>query len=75
MTPELLNKVENVMHSAECNADHMLQYLVVNFAKSFRSQTSQTKHQTNETNETNETNGPSFKKELIPIQLKETDLQ
>ena len=37
ITPELLNKVENVMHSAECNADHMLQYLVVNFAKSFRS--------------------------------------
>jgi replication factor C subunit 3/5 len=40
ITSDLLNKVENVMHSAECNADHMLQYLVVNFAKSFRSQTS-----------------------------------
>jgi replication factor C subunit 3/5 len=35
ITSDLLNKVENVMHAAECNADHMLHYLIVNFAKSF----------------------------------------
>ena len=35
ITTDLLNKVENVMHAAECNADHMLHYLIVNFAKCF----------------------------------------
>jgi len=30
-----MNKVENVMHAAECNTDHMLRYIVVNFAKLF----------------------------------------
>jgi DNA polymerase III delta prime subunit len=38
ITSDLLNKIENVMHAAECNADHMLRYIVVNFAKCFRSQ-------------------------------------
>ena len=37
ITSDLLNKVENVMHASECNADHMLHYLIMNFAKSFRS--------------------------------------
>jgi replication factor C subunit 3/5 len=37
ITSDLLNKVENVMHAAECNADHMLHYLIINFAKSFGS--------------------------------------
>jgi replication factor C subunit 3/5 len=37
ITSDLLNKVENVMHAAECNADHMLHYLIMNFAKSFGS--------------------------------------
>jgi len=32
---DLLNKVENVMHAAECNTDHMMHYLIVNFAKCF----------------------------------------
>ena len=36
ITSSLLNKVENVMHSAECNSDHMLHYLIVSFAKCFR---------------------------------------
>ena len=35
ITSELMNKVENVMHAAECNTDHMLRYIVVNFAKLF----------------------------------------
>jgi len=35
ITTDLLNKVENVMHAAECNADHMLHYLIVNFVKCF----------------------------------------
>jgi len=38
ITSNLLNKVENVMHVAECNTDHMVYYLIVNFAKCFRSQ-------------------------------------
>jgi DNA polymerase III delta prime subunit len=37
ITTDLLNKVENVMHAAECNTDHMMHYLIVNFAKCFRS--------------------------------------
>ena len=36
ITSTLLNKVENVMHSAECNSDHMLHYLIGSFAKCFR---------------------------------------
>ena len=35
ITSDLLNKVENAMHAAECNTDHMLRYIVVNFAKLF----------------------------------------
>ena len=35
ITSELLNKVENAMHVAECNADHLMHYLIVNFAKWF----------------------------------------
>jgi len=35
ITTDLLNKVENVMHAAECNTDHMMYYLIVNFAKCF----------------------------------------
>ena len=35
ITSSLLNAVENVMHAAECNADHMLHYLVANFVKGF----------------------------------------
>ena len=37
ITSDMLNKVENVMHSAECNTDHMMHYLIVNFAKCFHS--------------------------------------
>ena len=37
ITSDMLNKVENVMHSAECNPDHMMHYLIVNFAKCFQS--------------------------------------
>ena len=37
ITTNLLNKVENVMHAAECNTDHMIHYLIVNFAKCFNS--------------------------------------
>jgi DNA polymerase III delta prime subunit len=35
ITTELLNKVENAMHVAECNADHLMHYLIVHFAKWF----------------------------------------
>ena len=35
ITSNILNAVENVMHASECNADHMLHYLVANFAKFF----------------------------------------
>jgi replication factor C subunit 3/5 len=35
ITPELLNKLENVMHANECNVDHIMQYVVSNFAKCF----------------------------------------
>ena len=37
ITSEYLNKVENVMHASECNQDHMMHYLIVNFAKCFQS--------------------------------------
>jgi len=35
ITTDVLNKVENAMHAAECNTDHMMHYLIVNFAKCF----------------------------------------
>ncbi len=35
ITPELLNKLENVMHANECNVDHIMQYIVSNFARCF----------------------------------------
>lgn len=35
ITPELLNKLENVMHANECNVDHIMQYIVSHFAKCF----------------------------------------
>ena len=35
ITQELLNKLENVMHANECNVDHIMQYVVSNFAKCF----------------------------------------
>ena len=35
ITPELLNKLENVMHANECNVDHIMQYVVSNFARCF----------------------------------------
>ena len=38
ITSELLDKVENAMHVAECNTNHLVHYLVLNFAKWFRSQ-------------------------------------
>jgi DNA polymerase III delta prime subunit len=38
ITTTLLNKVENAMHVVECNADHLMHYLIINFAKCFRSQ-------------------------------------
>ena len=37
ITADLLNKVENAMHVAECNPDHLTRYLIVNFAKWFGS--------------------------------------
>ena len=40
ITSELLNKVENVIHAPECNTDHMMHYLIVNFAAHFSSFTS-----------------------------------
>jgi replication factor C subunit 3/5 len=38
ITRELLNTVENAMHVVECNTDHLMHYLIINFAKCFRSQ-------------------------------------
>ena len=35
ITPELLNKLENVMHANECNVDYIMQYVVSNFARCF----------------------------------------
>jgi replication factor C subunit 3/5 len=35
-TSTLLNKMENVMHIAECNTDHLVHYLIMNLAKCFR---------------------------------------
>jgi replication factor C subunit 3/5 len=35
ITSDLLNKVENAIHLTECNPDHLMHYLVVNFAKWF----------------------------------------
>jgi len=35
ITPELLNNLENVMHANECNVDHIMQYIVSNFARCF----------------------------------------
>ena len=35
ITSELLNKVENAIHLTECNPDHLMHYLIVNFAKCF----------------------------------------
>ena len=35
ITQELLNKLENVMHANECNVDHIVQYIISNFARSF----------------------------------------
>jgi replication factor C subunit 3/5 len=37
ITPDLLNKVENAIHLMECNSDHLMHYLIVNFAKWFAS--------------------------------------
>ena len=42
ITPEFLNKLENVMHTTECNIDHVMQYLVSNFAKCFATATATT---------------------------------
>jgi hypothetical protein len=28
-----LNKIENVMHIAECNTDHLMHYLILNLVK------------------------------------------
>ncbi len=42
ITPEFLNKLENVMHTTECNIDHVMQYLVSNFAKCFATATAVT---------------------------------
>jgi len=39
ITQELLNKLENVMHANECNVDHIMQYVVSNFAKCFGTST------------------------------------
>ena len=36
ITSALLNKIENVMHIADCNTDHLVHYLIVNFAKLFQ---------------------------------------
>ena len=35
ITSSLLNKIENVMHVVECDVDHLMYYLILNFAKSF----------------------------------------
>ena len=35
ITSELLDKLENIMHANECNADHLLHYIVINFANIF----------------------------------------
>lgn len=35
ITSSLLNKIENVMHVVECDVDHLMHYLILNFAKSF----------------------------------------
>ena len=35
ITRELLNVVENAMHVSECSADHLMHYIIVNFAKWF----------------------------------------
>jgi len=35
ITSSILNKIENVMHVVECDVDHLVHYLILNFAKSF----------------------------------------
>jgi replication factor C subunit 3/5 len=35
ITSELLGKLENIMHANECNADHLLHYIVINLANMF----------------------------------------
>lgn len=35
ITSSILNKIENVMHVVECDVDHLMHYLILNFAKSF----------------------------------------
>ena len=35
VTQDLLNKLENVMHATDCNIDHIMQYIVHNFARCF----------------------------------------
>ena len=39
ITQELLNKLENVMHANECNVDHIMQYIVLHFARCFSAHT------------------------------------
>jgi hypothetical protein len=36
VTPDLLNKLENVMRAKDCDTDHVMQYVVSNFARCFR---------------------------------------
>jgi len=48
ITQELLNKLENVMHTNECNMDHIMQYIVSHFAKCFGAHT-----QSNQSNQSN----------------------
>ena len=36
ITSIILNKIENVMHVAECSTDHLMHYLILNFAKHFQ---------------------------------------
>jgi len=36
VTPDLLNKLENVMRAKECDTDHVMQYIVSNFARCFQ---------------------------------------
>ena len=38
VTPDLLNKLENVMRAKECETDHIMQYVVSNFARCFRAE-------------------------------------
>jgi len=42
ITHELLNKLENVMHINECNVDHIMQYIMSNFARCFAATTNTT---------------------------------